>query len=88
VVLMDPHEDPATSSRLLSTRMRWSIVAGLAALVSLLPFVIFGDRVERWLDDTLATTTRRDAVAILVLCALALDTLLPIPSSVLATAAA
>jgi 3-dehydroquinate synthase len=90
LTLIETDEAPATIHRrpTVPTRMRWAAVVGLAVLVSMLPFLILGDRVERWLDHALAAAATGDAVAVLVLSALGLDSLLPIPSSVLATVAA
>lgn len=61
--------------------MRWAWVAAALFTLILVPFFFFGDRLEAW--STTASSTSAFAIAGL----LALDVVLPIPSSILSTAA-
>jgi uncharacterized membrane protein YdjX (TVP38/TMEM64 family) len=53
----------------------------------MLPLLVLGDRVDRWTEITLRSLTGPGAVFGLVVGLLALDTVLPVPSSILGTIA-
>jgi uncharacterized membrane protein YdjX (TVP38/TMEM64 family) len=57
----------------------------LLALI-LVPFFVFGDALEALIVETLAANGRRSLIAVFGVLTLAADVLLPVPSSVIATA--
>jgi uncharacterized membrane protein YdjX (TVP38/TMEM64 family) len=67
--------------------LRWTVVTAAVIVLCLLPFLVLGDTLDRWTEVTLRSMTRPAGVFALVVALLALDTLLPVPSSVLATIA-
>jgi uncharacterized membrane protein YdjX (TVP38/TMEM64 family) len=67
--------------------LRWTLVAlALLALV-IIPFVVWEQQLESWSEGLLASAGRRVVLAAAVTLLLALDVVLPIPSSVVAAAA-
>jgi uncharacterized membrane protein YdjX (TVP38/TMEM64 family) len=67
--------------------LRWTLVAlALLALV-IIPFVVWEQQLEAWSEGLLASAGRRVVLAAAVTLLLALDVVLPIPSSVVAAAA-
>jgi uncharacterized membrane protein YdjX (TVP38/TMEM64 family) len=70
------------------TRMRgWPLFVGLLALAVLAPFALFGASLEHWSVARLSAPVPALAVAALALGLLAVDVLLPVPSSLVAVAA-
>ena len=67
--------------------LRWTVVTLGVTVLCLLPFLVLGDRFDRWTEVTLNSTPHAAGVLGLVVVLLALDTVLPVPSSVLATIA-
>lgn len=65
----------------------WTIVTSAVILLCLLPFLVLGDRVDRWTETTLNSMTGSTGVFALAVALLALDTVVPVPSSILATIA-
>ena len=63
------------------------MIGGGAVVLCALPIVLLGTRVDIWADRVLATMSGAAGVAGLVVGLLGLDTVLPVPSSVLATIA-
>jgi uncharacterized membrane protein YdjX (TVP38/TMEM64 family) len=66
---------------------RWAAIGFTVIVLSLLPFLLLGDRVDSWTEEALSSMTAHAGVFALVVALLALDTVLPVPSSILATAA-
>ncbi len=69
----------------LSARTRWGLIAGAAVVLCALPALVLGTGVDTWAERALASMSGGPAMAGLVVGLLALDTVLPVPSSVLAT---
>lgn len=65
----------------------WPLFLGLLALAVLAPFALFGASIEQWSLARLAAPVPALTVAALVLGLLAVDVLLPVPSSLVAIAA-
>jgi uncharacterized membrane protein YdjX (TVP38/TMEM64 family) len=67
--------------------LRWTLVAlALLALV-IIPFAVWEQQLEAWSEGLLASAGRRVVLAAAVTLLLALDVVLPIPSSLVAAAA-
>ena len=66
--------------------MRSIILAGLLALVIILPFLLWGETAEAWGDRFLSNPSSLWLLAAAIFLLLASDIALPIPSSVVATA--
>lgn len=70
------------------TRVRgWSLVLGLLVLAVLAPFALFGASIEHWSLERLSAPAPSLTIAGLALGLLAVDVLLPVPSSLVAVAA-
>jgi uncharacterized membrane protein YdjX (TVP38/TMEM64 family) len=68
--------------------LRWTGLAGAVFALVLTPFLLFGARMEAWTAAVLATGAERPReVALVVVLLLAGDVLLPVPSSLVGTAA-
>ncbi|MDP6117420.1 MAG: VTT domain-containing protein [Planctomycetota bacterium] len=65
------------------------LIFGLTLLaIILIPFFLFGDELETWIESVLKEAGRRPWIsALTIMLVLATDVLLPIPSSMLSTAA-
>lgn len=72
----------------LKNAYRW-LLMGIAILaVILIPFFLFGDRIEIWTDSFLRSASDQSGLVAIVLCLLlASEILLPVPSSMVSTAA-
>ncbi len=68
-------------------RLRWVLIGAGAVVFCSLPILLLGTRVDTWAERVLESTTGAAGVAGLVVALLGLDTVLPVPSSVLATVA-
>lgn len=66
---------------------RWSLVVAAVLLLCALPAAVAGARVDRWAARALEEMARPGGVFALVSGLLALDTVLPVPSSVVAVVA-
>ena len=67
---------------------RWAVLAGAVLALVLVPFLLFGARMEAWIAAFLHTGAERPlAVAAVVILLLAGDVILPVPSSLVGTAA-
>jgi len=65
----------------------WTIFWGCVLALILVPFFLFGERIEAWTRSCLESATiTRGLVALLLGGLLALDILLPVPSSLVSTA--
>jgi len=65
-----------------SRTLRWILLSGLLLAVILVPFFIFGARIDQWTAAFMKTATRHGPATAAVLCLLlASDILLPVPSS-------
>lgn len=68
--------------------MRWMLLSAVLLAIILVPFAVAGARMDAWSVAQLqALAERRMLVAMLVVALLAGDVLLPVPSSIVATAA-
>jgi len=71
----------------MSVSLRWIILVTLVLALILVPFALFGERIEQWTHDFIASAAERPGWVILVLGGLlATDILLPVPSSLASTA--
>ncbi len=68
-------------------RLHWGLIAAAVVVLCALPALVLGARVDAWADRVLVSLSADVAVAGLVVGLLTLDTVLPVPSSVLATVA-
>jgi membrane protein DedA with SNARE-associated domain len=67
---------------------RWTIISVLILLVILIPFFLYGDQIEAWFKDFTTRAQGYPAASFAVIAALlGSDILLPIPSSLVSTAA-
>ncbi len=68
--------------------LRWTLLVGAVLALVLLPFLLFGERMEAWTADFLRTGAERPAaVAAVIVLLMAGDLFLPVPSSLVGTAA-
>jgi uncharacterized membrane protein YdjX (TVP38/TMEM64 family) len=67
--------------------LRWGVVVLVTVVLCALPALLIGGRIDDWTGRVLSRAVGAPAVAGLVVGLLALDTVLPVPSSVLATIA-
>jgi uncharacterized membrane protein YdjX (TVP38/TMEM64 family) len=68
--------------------LRWTLLVGAVFTLVLLPFLLFGERMEAWTAAFLHTGAERPgAVAAVIVLLLAGDLFLPVPSSLVGTAA-
>ena len=68
--------------------LRWVALTVIILAIILIPFVMFGDQIETWTKEFLASATKYSVlVAVVLILLLASDILLPIPSSLVSTAA-
>lgn len=65
---------------------RWSVVAIVVLATILIPFALWGERLER-VSAAALSDGHRDWIALVVVLLLASDVLLPVPSSLVSTAA-
>jgi uncharacterized membrane protein YdjX (TVP38/TMEM64 family) len=71
-----------------SRKRRWLLLGLIILAFILIPFVLFADTIEMWTQDFLESAGERSALVAAVLgTLLAIDILLPVPSSVVSTAA-
>jgi uncharacterized membrane protein YdjX (TVP38/TMEM64 family) len=71
----------------MRTGVKWTILAVLVGLAILVPFGIWGDQIDHWVENYVASSRDQPAQAALVLGGLlAGDILLPTPSSLISTA--
>ncbi|MCX6359378.1 MAG: VTT domain-containing protein [Armatimonadetes bacterium] len=68
-------------------RARWAALWAVALAAILVPFALWGDRIEAWAAHALSPGTAPGAAAALVVGLLGVDILAPIPSSLVSTAA-
>jgi uncharacterized membrane protein YdjX (TVP38/TMEM64 family) len=82
-----PARDSTSGIAAHSARLRWCLI-GLAVVgLCLLPLAVVGGRVDPWTTAAFDATSGPLALSGLVVALLALDTFLPVPSSILATVA-
>ncbi len=75
----------AFTSGALRRGLRWTCVAGLLAAAIIVPFVLFGAELEQWFAESLASKENRTVLAWWGALVLALDVILPVPSSLVMT---
>jgi len=69
-------------------KRRWLLLGLIILAFILVPFLLFADAIEMWTQDFLESAGERSALVAAVLgTLLAIDILLPVPSSVVSTAA-
>jgi len=71
---------------MLSTGLRWSLLAGVVLALILVPFLLFEERIVRFSEVLLQDSTGGLPVAVAVVLLLASDLFIPVPSSFVATA--
>lgn len=67
--------------------LRWSLLFAATVAAILIPFFLLGDSIEAWTRATLDATAARWLVAVAAGGLLAFDIFLPVPSSLVSTAA-
>lgn len=67
--------------------VRWTLLFLATLAVILIPFFLFGNAVEQWAHQFFQASAARPLVFLAVVAALAADIFLPIPSSLVSTAA-
>lgn len=68
--------------------LQWLLLCAIIFVVILLPFFLFGEFIDTWTQNFLKSTSGRPGIVALVLSLLlASDILLPVPSSIVSTAA-
>jgi uncharacterized membrane protein YdjX (TVP38/TMEM64 family) len=68
--------------------LRWSLLAGLVFAIILVPFFLFGHQLETWTESFVSSATGYPGwIAVVLGSLLAVDILLPLPSSLISTAA-
>jgi uncharacterized membrane protein YdjX (TVP38/TMEM64 family) len=68
--------------------LRWSLLAGLIFAIILVPFIFFGSQLETWTENFVHSATGYPGwIAAVLGSLLAVDILLPLPSSLISTAA-
>src|SRR3954469_10338796 len=67
--------------------MRWAILWTVLLGIVLLPFLLFGRQFDEFAEYITRSDTSRAVVAAAVFALLALDVFLPVPSSIVSTAA-
>jgi uncharacterized membrane protein YdjX (TVP38/TMEM64 family) len=67
--------------------MRWLILAALLLALILIPFLLFEQGINAWVERFFGADRPTGVVAAAVISLLALDVLLPVPSSIVSTAA-
>lgn len=82
---MPPRDAPPDASPAVRAWSQIAIVIVLMMLVPIVPFVIFQDRLEPPIESWLHSTHAPVAIALAVVALLAVDLLLPIPSSLIST---
>lgn len=71
----------------MTAAARWTLLTVLALAVILVPFAIWEEPITAWVESALAEEDQRTQLAVLLSGLLAVDVLLPIPSSLISTAA-
>jgi uncharacterized membrane protein YdjX (TVP38/TMEM64 family) len=66
---------------------RWATIAAIFLIVLLTPFFLFENDINDFVERLTRSGLRIEAIAFAVVCLLALDVFLPVPSSVVSTAA-
>ena len=66
---------------------RWVTIAGIFLIVLLTPFFLLENDINQFVERVTRSGLRFEAIALAVVCLLALDVFLPVPSSVVSTAA-
>jgi len=72
---------------MVSARVRWVAIGLVLAATIIVPFLLFGDALEAAVVQWLETGPSMAAIVAVVVVVLASDVLLPVPSSIVATAA-
>jgi uncharacterized membrane protein YdjX (TVP38/TMEM64 family) len=65
--------------------LRTALVMGVVLLVPVLPFLVFGARMEAWVKEWMETPQSTPLAALAVVGILSTDIFLPVPSSVVST---
>lgn len=70
----------------MKSRFKWTLLALLILLIILIPFLIFGESLETWLNYFLNSSPPKLLVGLVVGGLLSIDVLAPVPSSIVSTA--
>jgi uncharacterized membrane protein YdjX (TVP38/TMEM64 family) len=82
------HAEPQENSAPDRSALRWSLLAGLVFAIILIPFIFFGSQLETWTENFVHSATGYPGwIAAVLGSLLAVDILLPLPSSLISTAA-
>ncbi len=73
--------------RALSPIVTWALLGGVVLVLILGPFVVWEEPITRWTEGFLASEPGRWSTALVIAALLAGDVLLPVPSSLVSTAA-
>ena len=65
----------------------WILLSALLLTIILVPFFLFEDEMNAWIASRLQAGTPPVVTAAMIVCLLALDVFLPVPSSIVSTAA-
>ncbi|MBI1354303.1 MAG: DedA family protein [Acidobacteria bacterium] len=71
----------------MAAAVRWTLLTLLALALILVPFVIWEEPITAWVEALLADDSSRGGLGLALAGLLAVDVLLPIPSSLVSTAA-
>ncbi len=66
---------------------RWATIGGIFLIILLTPFFLFENQIKDLVERLTRSDLRIEAIALAVVCLLALDVFLPVPSSVVSTVA-
>jgi uncharacterized membrane protein YdjX (TVP38/TMEM64 family)/precorrin-6B methylase 2 len=82
------HIEPQKNNAPDRSALRWSLLTGLVFAIILLPFFFFGPQLEAWTESFIDSATGYPVwIAMVLGSLLAVDILLPLPSSLISTAA-
>ncbi|MDI6724417.1 MAG: VTT domain-containing protein [Methanobacterium sp.] len=70
----------------MKSRFKWALLAIVILLIILIPFFLFNDSVETWIDYFFNSSPPKLLVGIAIGGLLSIDILAPVPSSVVSTA--
>lgn len=70
----------------MTSRLKWALLVLAILLIILVPFLIFGESIETWLNYFLNSSPPKLLVGIVITGLLSIDILAPVPSSIVSTA--
>jgi uncharacterized membrane protein YdjX (TVP38/TMEM64 family) len=66
---------------------RWATIGGIFLIIVLTPFFLFENQINDFVERLARSDFRIEAIALAVICLLAVDVFLPVPSSIVSTVA-